>query len=482
MEKHFKNKLKQHKVDWDKEDLLDGLESSLSQKKSPSQWKWLLFLLPLLVMVTCWTYYKNDLSDTFSNDLSKTKIIEDNYEISTKEIINTTTDVSSEEMYDDLMVRKRKVEEESNQPLTEYKDEIKRQSKRVIQKNIISDGLVDSNVGITPDNNRLIANSDLINKSTDEVLSKKALLVSPTVIDETKTQRLNKKSANINPINLTTKNLNLVTEKFLFHEPVIEVNKEPVEVESKYEDKEKESKKYAFYAESIFEIGLPNRQEKYKTSDALIKTELEANKDMEDPKVLFVMGVQLGVSIKDKWMFQLGAEYYMIRELFQLEDTWSDTFYAEYDKAAYFLDDNMDTMYFAGISPFVENQDRKVRHWNSFQYYNIPLNISRRFAFGKFGLNPSIGISYAFNNDFTGRNNSINMDGTNQIVDDPTFKLKNRFGFQLGIGGEYKISDRRQLFLKTSLRKSPTFEQQGYEQTYWMYSIGVGVRYFLGDL
>jgi len=53
MEEHFKNKLKNHKVDWDKESLLGNLKEELSPNKSRFDWKWLL-LLPLLLLVTCW--------------------------------------------------------------------------------------------------------------------------------------------------------------------------------------------------------------------------------------------------------------------------------------------------------------------------------------------------------------------------------------------------------------------------------------------
>ena len=40
MENHFKNKLKNHKVDWNKEDLLLDLEAALSVKKKSFKKKW----------------------------------------------------------------------------------------------------------------------------------------------------------------------------------------------------------------------------------------------------------------------------------------------------------------------------------------------------------------------------------------------------------------------------------------------------------
>ena len=67
MEEHFKNKLKNHKVDWDKESLLGDLERELSPKKRRFNWRWFL-LLPLMLLATCYGW--NNLQTSEDNALS----------------------------------------------------------------------------------------------------------------------------------------------------------------------------------------------------------------------------------------------------------------------------------------------------------------------------------------------------------------------------------------------------------------------------
>ncbi len=498
MEKHFKNKLKQHKVDWDKEDLLVGLEATLSKKESPSKWKWLFFLLPLLLMVTCWGVYKNDLTETTLGDLATAKNIDENTaqkekenaitnmgllpknntdnanELSGHSITQSTESVSKTTSDTKNHNQKKDFPEASNYAGKSSSTNINSDKENKVPTNLILNMDSINQLATVPRASTAIPETIIKNTETrSENLSTESLILKQTLVEQISKDKT--KQAIITRLFVNSEN-------FLFQELKTDITKNGIEVESKYKKKDSEPKKYTFYAEPSFVAGLPQRKTKYTNSDPTVNAQLEANKNMETPKIYSAISLEFGLAIKEKWMIQIGVEYQGVRELFKYDGFYrSDTTIAEYDKSSYFLDAAMDTVFFAGMRPYIENKDRKIRHWNTFQYYSIPLNIGRRFQFNKTAINTSVGISYAFGHDFFGRNNIIKYDGTNQIIDNTVFDIKSRFGFQVGIGGEYQLSERKQLFLKASLRRSPTFIQEGYEQVYWTYSLGFGMRYFLGD-
>ncbi|MDA8693108.1 hypothetical protein N9L92_03530 [Saprospiraceae bacterium] len=95
MENHFKNKLKNYKVDWNKEDLLADLEIALSEKK-PSKRKWLpFFILGILIVPICWgiNIFNSDIKSNSSEHIQlniETK--DDNKTLKTIKAANDNSD------------------------------------------------------------------------------------------------------------------------------------------------------------------------------------------------------------------------------------------------------------------------------------------------------------------------------------------------------------------------------------------------------
>jgi len=459
MENQFKNKLKNHKVDWNKEDLLVDLEAALSKRKKPLKRIWFfLFAFSFLLLAT---YFGINLknSNESLNAIDQSKI----------DIENEVDNKASEGI---TIIRDNEDIKIGNENFTSNKTDLEPSSGVVDNSNISqtknSDNeFVGSSIEVHPLQNNLsiekvkpdhLASINLT-KNTDQKNSSPRItkLNSHIGYPSSSLQNSQNSQASITKSKKSysgntkerSQNIELADlpkiNSFLIYKvsPILLVNTPQLS-----EENIREPKKVSFYIEPNLSVGFLQRKFSTGITSESYLNYLEEKKTFEKPILHDAISLEFGALIDEKWSVQIGVEYQEMREKLVGD------FFSELDSTR--VDD----------------------HYNTHRYLDIPFNIGRRFSLNNTLLQASAGVSYAITHDFTGR--TYGFGGS--IEDEHFFRIENRLGFQLGLALEHSISDNKQLFLKTIFRKSPTlgFDEIS-EKSHLSYSLGVGVRFYIGS-
>ena len=491
MEEHFKNKLKNHKVDWDKEELLGNMEQELAKDKSRFNWK-LLLLLPLFFLATCWGVYEAGIPFENKSDLASTE--------------NVGLPISKSE-------NKKSNSFDSNQIDSEIKTGTSLISNSVLKnkrgkttpsslsKNNHNNSELRKNIP-NPKSN-LNSDSNLNHRSLTTFPNKRN---SPVELGQSQNNSTNQESNKSPTIsiakNIKDRNLSSINEgqeKFEILELLPSLEMTAIPFDSKIQmislsvvqdlladqkDKSFESNlnqdtskfKSSFYISGLVEAGLFHRTTNFQNNDLNFVNQLQANEKTETSKVLFSTNLSIGYLHQSGWSLQSGLQYQEIKEFLKYDHLKTETTVELNEKALYFLDQSGDTLFFSEPSSVINTEVRKVRHWNKHAYFSIPLEIGYHHRMGKVNLFGNLGISYAFAHKFKGRVNQLNIDGSNEIIDNPNFAFKNRIGVQLGLGVDYPLFKQTNIFIKMAYRRSPKLIGEWKEQFYQTYSLGAGVR------
>ena len=474
MEEHFKNKLKNHKVDWDKEALLENIQYELSQKQSKSRsglgWRWLM-LLPLLLLSTCWgfNHFKSSsdiieaIENTTNSDFNNSKII-----------VNDSSAVDFNKANSQQATKK-----------LEKTNSNKDHSVKVYPTRSVADkpkfeNLNSSKPNLSFENTKLVNSAIKKNNFPVVGLSESKSLVEKIM--------LNIKLDSTIQNNLDEIYINPIKQLPLFQIVILSFKKEipPIPIVPKNEKLNPEGqkdiadiKKY-YFSSAIGNIGLINRSVQGLSGVENTSEELKLNEETINARFLLSTDVTVGYQHHSGWTLESGLAYNRIIEFLDFDDTIGfSTVDYEHDKAFYFLDQNLDTLFFSGTNKITNSEIRKVRHNNYHSYFTIPLKVGYHYTFRKANLFSTAGISYAFANSFKGREVHINGEGAKEIVDNPSFNLKNRVGFHLGIGMEHPLSERTHIFAKAAYQRSPKLSRDVIEQVYDSYSLGIGIKIFV---
>ena len=169
-------------------------------------------------------------------------------------------------------------------------------------------------------------------------------------------------------------------------------------------------------------------------------------------------------------------QYQLIHEEFEYKNLKIENSRNRSQEVSFFLPINMDTLFFSDTIAMTNSEDIVIRHWNQHSYFNVPIDIGYRYYIGKANLFGSLGASFAFPNKHRGQLNQLFGEGTNTNVANPTINIKNRLGYQLGIGIEFPFTEDSQLFVKSSYRRSPVLSGESKEQYYQSISFGAGIK------
>ncbi len=471
MEEHFKNKLKNHKVDWDKEELLDGLQKGLFQPKSRFDKRWLL-LLPLLFISTCVCILNinpsaekvAEIESSVISDFNNPKINTKNsaaknaVKTENKRTLNQNVNRSSDKN------KRTKL----NRSLSSV--EIAKPTKPTSQ-NLKPEDINSSNISSTF--RKTDAATSAINKEPVSIVRS---------ADSTKPNPTTHPSTNPNLTIPTKEDQNRINS--IDQLPLFVIGALPYENDippypiSKKQDIDPElvsDGKNFFFSSIIGKVGLTNRsvieqdlEENYK--------QLMLNNATINTRLLLSTDIMFGYQHQSGWSFESGLEYNKIAESFKFNDTLSlETNDVVYDKAFYFLTPS-DTLFYSSSVTITNAKIRKVRHNNYHSYFNIPLIVGYRYALGNTNVFSSVGFSYAFANSYEGREANI-MEGEMKIViDNPTYDLKSRIGLNLNIGAEHPLSQRTYIITKMAYQRSPKLSREIIQTAYHSYSIGVGLK------
>ncbi len=489
MEEHFKNKLKNHKVDWDKETLLGNMQKELSQKKSRFNRRW-FWLLPLLLIGTCWGVSDigffigngTELDHTISND------------------INSKIEDSEVDAYD------------VNQP-----DEKSETVSNTIASNADKNQLDKTNPSSLSENNELkIGTSKDIESAKPTVNSKSNFIKNDATIfsnqralvfDYGVSQSINSKKSltqfNNNSANLNSNNLNHSTNRAARKKtnliavlPTLEMEELPFDWEMKLNlttpqlkpEEAKEIKKVIdrknyFFASTAGEIGLINRTTQLGDFEPGFPDEVKKNEDAVTSRFLLSTNLSVGYQHQSGWSLQSGLEYNRVVEFFDFEDSLNVSFTNILnEKAFYFVTQNADTLFFSDSVALENSEIRKIKHNNFHSYFNVPIEVGYRHSFGKMNVFGTVGMSYAFAHTYKGRERRLIDDENMEVIDNPKFYFKNRIGVQFSCGAEYPLFQQSSVFMKMAYRRSPKLVTGATKfQFYNAYSLGVGLRVRLGS-
>jgi len=421
VEEYIKNKLKNHKVDWQKEDLLPNIESALLKKKSRKKW---FFLIPLLITTLLSTHYLFQ-----CNTNLKTNIVDQiEFKMHNTDYQAQVSIESQEESNDNSLLGKK----------SEYTKDNESNEKILIKTNhsIPSNG---SNVKLVTKKEETILVSD---KALDNDLELKFIEITESKYQNSPnhdTSRSTAKTSNtifFPPTNNSETKLQTplallpTRASHLVHNSTLDINIKPTEKKEVIND---ESKKVSFFIEPNVSTGVLQRR--FASSFPGYEKELEEQRIFGKPVLHYSISMEFGAFIKNKWSTQIGIEY----------------------------------------QEMIESVEGDFRETNTHRYFMIPMNISRNFKFNKTKLYAKAGFTYALTHNFKGF--SLTNNGVSK--EDP-FWIKKRIGYQLGIGSGFALSNNKELFLNAIFRKSPVLGLYDIlEKWHLSYSIGLGFRIFL---
>ncbi len=489
MEKHFKNKLKSHKVDWDKEDLLPGLKEELSNDKPASGWKY-LFLLPLLFLATCWGLNFMNGTKDLSGVIVGEKVMELNDQRDQAYDFDNVPQAEIKEFDKEqdsskIMIAESGAKEVRSkvQTLGDLKKwSTENTALQILRGNVIFENKKNASINnqsFVPSSRRLNeAIGKDVNRTADFVLldsnniEQQLSKLSNSIINndgqldaEDKIERIEK---------LSSIAVALINRKRKFEE----VFKVKFVEEKDNLVSERQHNNILFMAVSG-DVGLLGRSVMFESDNAEFVRRLETNEQTISSRALVATNINLGYQFESGWFLQSGLEYRENIEFFKYDHSKVETTQRFDEKALYFLNQNSDTLFFADSILVQETETRTVRHWNKHRFLIVPIDFGYRHAFGKVNIFGSAGLSYALLQNFQGRENILAEDGSNEIVNDPAFQFKNRVGFQVGLGLEYSVSGNSNLFAKINYRKSPKLVEGVKTQWHQSCSLGLGFRYFI---
>ena len=459
MEEHFKNKLKNHKVDWDKEELLGNLQKELSQKKSRFNRRW-LWLLPLLFIGTCWSVSDFNFSSESDANLETTE----SAEISDAKIENNQMDIdNATQTVDDITVIADSDVNDLNENQRTQRTQTTHSTPSKNKETKFGNSNLSKQKSILNQNAFVNFNSTLLNSG---------VVSSKNDFTKIETQNPTKSMALLPNLEIGALQLDMEFEPKLTL-PELDTSP-PKEIERMVDVKN------YFFASAGGDVGLINRTVRSLSDDIDFNDAFLENKKTVNARFLLSTNFKIGYQHQSGWSLQSGLGYNNIVEFFKFEDTLGVSSVDVWNEKAYYLLGPLDTLFLGDTVSLLNAEIRKVQHNNFHTYFNIPIEVGYRHEFGKINVFGTAGISFAFANKFKGRESQLLEANIRRVIDNPIYTFKNRIGFQLGCGAEYPFSKRTNAFMKMTYRRTPTllFSEVG-EQFYQSVSLGVGLKYSL---
>ncbi len=487
MEKHFKNKLKNHTVDWDKEELVEPLKEGLGHNKTTFNKKWLL-LLPLLLISTCLVINENVLLDQSS--LDHREITDNNNSNNSPDPSKIKKPNSSglDESDNNLSTLKK-----SN--LTSQTSILPEKQKATLHTKQSSEPKdLSTNTKSTNEHTPLIANniknttklnpteSRINSAPSDQLLPNNSIKINTSKQQKSKALNNNRHTLTIFE-SLPALYAQIISDSassFLTNhsfEDLLSIQSATDKLSEEKDTGENKFKGYFMSAHTQF--GWVNKSYHPLSNNMNFNEALKNNEKTIKAEWSFSNHLELGYQHPSGWFVQAGFQHQIINEFFQYNQQKSDTIQETSDQTRYFLDQNEDTLFFSGTITKIYTEERIIRHNNQHKVLSVPLNIGFKFRKENFNLFSSAGINYNLMHQFKGRVNKIYEDGTNAIIDNPSFSLKNRMGFQLDFGVDYLAFNRSQLFFKLSYQRTPAILSTQNEQSYQNYFLGTGIRFYI---
>lgn len=433
MEKHFRNKLKQHHVAWDKEALWEELVPQLPDNE-PKRKRWFLLLLLLFVIPFCWP--TEELMPSTEAVEAADPIIQANPDsvhfictklqgVGEKAIVSSSMEAS--DWQGGLVAY---VEEEAVSSLVP-------QDERTLSVEVVTEktsGLTESSWEKNTEFSFSMAAEEAIqarqnNQATTLLISNGYSLL-PSTLEQ------------FPSFILPTRN----------------------EDGSTHEGR--------FFAATFIGVGAVKRNDTYLTGNTELATSQQQNQGFITPKAVTTVQVEAGYRLSSHWSVALGVGQQQIYEQFNFNSVVrSDTLTQDFDKARFFVKSSGDTLFVAGEGDVLEQEVRKIRHHNRLQSIYLPLQVFYTQDYRRFEWTAGVGVNWTATSKYIGRINDAMG-----VSDDPNYQLTHRWGYSLSLGTRFRLTGNKHLFARFAYQKSPTWQHDGVQQRYTTYGLQMGAR------
>ncbi len=193
-----------------------------------------------------------------------------------------------------------------------------------------------------------------------------------------------------------------------------------------------------------------------------LDSHIELRNSSETQLEMFSAGIELSYHLRSGFYSKLGLEYQALNELFQHQQTSSET--------------NISTNEF--ISTFSEKEIiEEWKNYNSHKLYTIPLSLGYSYNLRKW----SIGIEGAFLFNFSSEFNGKQLNIFNEVVDVSIIQSDSaKLGYRAGLIVARQLSPKCTVYMSPIFQKyTSSFTQSitGYNQYYSMYGGQLGLRH-----
>ena len=486
MEDKFKNKLDNIDVQWDKEALWDEIEVSLDKGKSKKRGFGFLFLFVCLFSIAGAYYWTilNVEADAISPMVNETSVeptltepVLQEEDLTIQPVINSTSAVIPSDKVDPHL----KLDD-----LTSYTSESNRSSDEIgiplNEKSNLDFSSISNAQSVIKNEEKsgrdnFYSNSIILNtiKNPKTINSTKGLenyihnrYIEPVENDPIKIFEESKMKTWSEIELLSAKTISLIAQKRLWE---FRLKPSTSSLDSK------QNSRFSFTLDQS--IGLLRRNIHNHGNDITFFEELKELKTYERP--LFYSGTQLLFDFQTKKGFSVGSGIALnnIFEVLEWESSmeWKSEEKELNDQAYFEIDILGDTTFHEGLSYELIDQTKTVIHNNRISFFSVPLNMGYIHKFGKFDVQVSAGVNFAFASRFSGRTlRPTSNDPEINIINSVEATFSKRIGYQFNLSTNYSFYKNHSVLLRVGYLKSPRLRVNDMSLDYDIINLGIGYQ------
>lgn len=444
MDNHFKQKLDQYRVEWDKEELWQELEPQLPQPRSRWRSYWWV-LLPLLCIPTCWGQFRPSVAV--------------NPQIEEEKVVSAATaNVPDDQLAVPAIVKTPKLETSAQQaepqtPRSSGDGKAPTEANVILRRTATSSwheetgapakvAVVDTKVNHSNKTVNTLVNAASIATPPREKLAVNLLESAPStmVVSQSKTD---------------PQTPNVILPLPSLHQPVYT----PVK---------------GVFFNGHAGAGTLSRQIQINPLDPVAFEQLTRDKDRETPEFSWNVNLEAGYRHRSGFSLRSGLGYQQLHESFFFDEVVrTDMVVTSFDRARYYVKPSGDTLFLSGPGLATEVEARRIRHNNRMTYYQIPLFVGYHLPRNRFDFELAGGVHYVLAQQYKGR---ISEGDPVEIINDPAYRLQSRFGYGLRLGIQYQLFGATHLYLASQYTRSPEFVRGDASQNYQSFGLQVGVQ------
>ncbi len=451
MDNHFKQKLDQHHVEWDKEGLWEELEPQLPQPKSPWRSYWWI-LLPLLFIPTCWGEFSQSANTTASTEETSEEVlhsisVEDQDQMVTQTV--QLADSPESRKQDEVSIASGSITTASSTMVTNEALDIETPNSIDAVPNSARANAVQVPTQIlTTKSNTPAKAANIATTSWTHLRPQREALVVEFIENAPFTTVVSQ-----NETDPTTPDVILPLPSL--HQPV----DPPVK---------------GMFINAHAGAGTLSRQINTNPLDPVAFEQLTRDKDRETPELALNVNLEVGFRHRSGLSIRTGLGYQQLHETFIFDEVIrTDMVVTSFDRARYFVKPSGDTLFLSGPGLATEVEARRIKHANRMTYYQIPLYLGYNIPKNRFDFELAAGVNYLLTHQYSGRTSEGELF---DIVNDPTFTLKSHWGYGMRLGVNYELFGSTHLYLAAQYTKSPEFIRGEASQSYQSFGLQFGVQ------